>query len=444
MGFMKPKYLILFSLLAVFPTAFAENQIPGNFKNPVAVQEVLTSKRSTANAAWWGFDEKDSTDALQSAINSGASKIIVPYMGSDWVVRPIKLTSNQEIIFEPGVVVIAKKGEFRSVDDCLFTAYRSRNITVRGYGATFEMRKEDYVSDEYKQGQWRHIFKIIGCSKVNIIGLKLRKSGGDGIYIGQGTSSGSPPCTDILIEDCSLDDNYRQGISVISGVRIRINNCVFSRTSGHSPAAGIDFEPNYWNNVLQDIVVSNCVFESNQGYGMVVALHKLNSQSKEVSILFYNCLVSACKVGVSVRSDSDSSPGGLIEFRDCVYKDIKSTGILLESRSQNYNVIFRGCTLANVCPTDYNSRKNYNVPIAIRLGASESSAGIEFVDCYVYDNRDRNAVLVWPYDSAEKTVSSLRGIIYVYNSVTGTLLGDVNQLGNELDVKKAVHKRAVH
>ncbi|MHC4360632.1 MAG: hypothetical protein ACYSTN_07555 [Planctomycetota bacterium] len=80
---MKDKYLILFSLLAVFSTVFAGNQIPDNFQNPVAVQEVLNGKRRVANAAWWGFDKNDSADVLQSAINSGASKVIVPCTGKD-------------------------------------------------------------------------------------------------------------------------------------------------------------------------------------------------------------------------------------------------------------------------------------------------------------------------------------------------------------------------
>ena len=39
-------------------------------KNPQAVAEVLAGTREVANAAWWGFDEKDSTRFLQAAINS--------------------------------------------------------------------------------------------------------------------------------------------------------------------------------------------------------------------------------------------------------------------------------------------------------------------------------------------------------------------------------------
>ncbi len=86
-----------------------------NIKNPEAVQEVLVGKRTEANAAWWGFNEEDVTTALQSAIESGAKKVIVPNMGKDWIVRSIHLVSNQEIEFEEGVVITAKRGDFKSL-----------------------------------------------------------------------------------------------------------------------------------------------------------------------------------------------------------------------------------------------------------------------------------------------------------------------------------------
>ena len=98
-----------FGITALPTTCFPET--PGNVKSPESVREVLEKEITVANAAWWGFDKHDSTDALQSAINSGAKRVIIPNMVDDWIVRPIKLASNQELIFEDGVVVTAKNGE---------------------------------------------------------------------------------------------------------------------------------------------------------------------------------------------------------------------------------------------------------------------------------------------------------------------------------------------
>ena len=58
-------------------------------KDTKAIEEVMSGKIKEAKASWWDFNPIDSTEALQSAINSGASKVIVENMGAPWVVDMI-------------------------------------------------------------------------------------------------------------------------------------------------------------------------------------------------------------------------------------------------------------------------------------------------------------------------------------------------------------------
>ena len=116
------------------PSVLAAEPVPGNGRNPQAVEQVATGELTTANASWWGFDSKDTTDALQGAIDSKAKKVIVPFMGEPWTVRPIMLRSHLELVFEPGVIVLAKKGEFKEKWDCLFSIMEQTDITIRGSG----------------------------------------------------------------------------------------------------------------------------------------------------------------------------------------------------------------------------------------------------------------------------------------------------------------------
>ena len=156
-----------------------------NEKNPDAVAEVLAGKRTVANAAWWGFNEKDSTAALQAAIDSGVEKLFIPNMGEDWIVEPLFLNKdNQEIIFEAGVVVMARNGSFKGPNDSLFTAEDRQNITLRGYGATLRMRKKDYHSDAYRKAEWRSGLNFYNSKNITILGLTIRDTGGDGLYFG--------------------------------------------------------------------------------------------------------------------------------------------------------------------------------------------------------------------------------------------------------------------
>jgi polygalacturonase len=414
----KLKMFSVFILLwwLICSLVFAEEEIPGNFKNPTAVQEVLSGKRKVANAAWWGFDSDDSTSALQSVINSGATEIIIPHMGSPWVVRPILLKSNQEIYIEPGVIIDAKKGEFNRTSDSLFRAEDKSNITLRGYGATLKMQKQDYMGPNYEKGQWRMIINLAGCSNIKILGLTLKDSGGDGLYIGK---SGSHEfCNNIVVEDCVFDSNYRQGISVIGVNNLRINNCLFQKTSGHPPSAGIDIEPNSKTNRLSDIVIQNCISKNNAGAGFVVSIKHLDANSEDVSILFYNCYIEGCKWGLVIDSEDKDSPKGLIEFRNCFIENSTSPGIWINIDKREFNTVFNNCTLYN-CAQDYSFDKIRNSPVRARCGRSietDSIGSIVFNNLYVFDNSDRPKLsfYFWPNlpDGKSENVS---GVVF-YNS----------------------------
>ena len=103
----------LLAAILLVPGAGAQEFPHGNGPNAEAVKEVLARTLTTANASWWGFDEEDATEFLQAAIDSNAETVVVPYMGAPWVVKPIRLRGNLTMRFEPGVVVLAKEGEFK-------------------------------------------------------------------------------------------------------------------------------------------------------------------------------------------------------------------------------------------------------------------------------------------------------------------------------------------
>ncbi|MGM0489879.1 MAG: hypothetical protein ACQESR_24380, partial [Planctomycetota bacterium] len=82
--------------------------------NEEAISHVQAGRTETARASWWGFDPEDATKALRAALNSAAKQVVVEKMHRPWIVATtIRLPSDKEIVFEPGVVVEAKRGEFR-------------------------------------------------------------------------------------------------------------------------------------------------------------------------------------------------------------------------------------------------------------------------------------------------------------------------------------------
>ena len=271
--------LLLFASLA---------QAQGAPENSEKLGLVKAGKLQEARADWWGFNETDSTKCLQDAIDSGVNKLIIPNMGKPWIVNPIALASDQEIFLEPGAVIEAIKGGFKGQNDSLFSASRKKNITISGKDAILRMHKNDYQDKaQYTPAEWRHAINLLSCENIKILGLTIMSSGGDGVYVGS-CEEPMDYCKDIVIKDCVIDDNHRQGISVISVVNLLVENCVIKNTKGTDPQAGIDFEPNKKDQRLFGITVKDCVFENNSGAGCLI-LASPGPDTEPISFIFENC-----------------------------------------------------------------------------------------------------------------------------------------------------------
>jgi hypothetical protein len=392
--------------LLMFAAPWLQADETANAPNPQAIDDLKAGRRSDANAAWWGFNEDDSTEALQAAIDSGAKTVTIPNVGKDWVVRPLTLAGNQELILEPGVVIAAKRGEYRARKDSVFSARDIENLTIRGEGATVRMQKEDYIAGltlkemgfnrwfgQYEKSEARMCLALRGCSNVRVEGLTLRDGGGDGIYI-DGTRR-SPWSAGIQLKNVCCDNNYRQGISVISVDGLTIEGSRFANTWGTPPSAGIDIEPDEATNRISNVTIRNCRFEDNYGNGIQVHLVRLTSASEPVSIRFENCRVTSTRgAGIRVSKLGDDGPKGSIAFSNCAVENTEAYGIKVQDKSvEAARVEFIDCRLQDTA-----NNPNYAdawAPVVLQ-GSSEGKAkrygGVEFRNCFVEDDRDRPAL----------------------------------------------------
>ncbi|MFC1607824.1 right-handed parallel beta-helix repeat-containing protein [Candidatus Latescibacterota bacterium] len=409
------KRLLTLVLAVMVTLSCGKRIIPGNVSSPEAIKEVANGTREVANAAWWGFDRTDATKALQAAIDSGARKVIVPNMGADWIVRPITLRGDLEVVFEKGVVVTAKKGEFKGTNDCLFRAVQVENLTLKGYGAILRMQKADYMTDAYKKAEWRMVLGLYSCNNVKISGLKLKDSGGDGIYLG--VNGKQMYCRDIHIKDVVCDNNHRQGISVISAENLLIEDCTLKNTWGTPPEGGIDLEPNHANEKMKNCIIRNCTIENNNGAGIIVYLRPLSAKSEDVSILFENCRVTSEKgAGIYVGAVKDDGPGGLIEFKKCIIRSVREYGgQVCDKSADRARVRFEECVWKYTAMSE--GVLEAPSPLWIYLRRPELTkryGGVDFVNCTVED------ILKRPFLTASEKesnygVSDIGGTITVIN-----------------------------
>jgi len=404
--------LPLASICFVTP-AGALDKIP---PNQPALAEVAAGKCREAHAAWWGFDPADSTAALQAAIQSGARKLIVENLGAPWVVDPLQLAGGQEIVFEPGVVVQAKRGAFHDKGASLFTATLQTNVTLTGRGAKLRMWKSDYDDKaQYAHSEWRHVLSFKSCAGVQVTGLTLADSGGDGIYLG--VARRGVPCSEVVIRDVVCTNNYRQGISIISARNLLIENCTLTDTWGSAPEAGIDFEPNHESEELFNCVMRNCVSAHNRGDAFTFYLSPLRATSRPVSILLENCRAEGCRRSAAFVTGQDGVTGavtGTMDFSNCTFTASRLAGITIGDKPANgVHVSFSDCAIINAATNDPTL-----APIQLFSGANatEAAGAIQFERCRVRDPLGRLPPLAYHDQSGSADLRDIGGTFALQRS----------------------------
>ena len=94
-----------------------------------------TCSANVVKASSFGWNATNATKCLQAAFDSGAGKVVIDRQVGEWIIEPVFLRSNQEVVIEDGVVVRALKGAYRDPNDCLFTARGVSNVVLRGENA---------------------------------------------------------------------------------------------------------------------------------------------------------------------------------------------------------------------------------------------------------------------------------------------------------------------
>ena len=351
-------------------------------------------------ASCFGFNPEDSTDPLQSAFSSNYSSIVVPNVGKPWTTRPLFLNSNnQRVLFEAGVEILAKRGEFHGLNDCLFTAKKVENVTLVGEkDSTFRMWKSDYQNSSiYKKSEWRHGLSLVGVKNVTVSGLTIEYTGGDGIYVD--SDGNNPPSSDkVTVSNTTLSYNHRQGMSVIAATNLYVENVVFEYTNGTAPMAGVDIEPDHNFQLLQNISFVDCISRGNYGNGFQIYLNSLRNAKYNVSVLFNNCTVKGGESGgLLVAAVIYPGPGGEITFTNCTVTDTKGPAVQVEDKAaQGSTVRFSGSTYG----PNTGSTSNGTSPISLHSSRVPVFGNVHFLQCKVIDDVNR------PYFDAEQVVET--------------------------------------
>lgn len=207
----------------------------------------------------------DYTEFLQRAIDEN-SAIIMPDFAVKINDKGLSLKSNLKILFlkKSGIILAGSRRSQYAV----FRIDRLTNVEI--YYPYIVGDRKVHLGNS---GQWGMGIWINNSNNVSVIYPKIINCWGDGIYLGN--EKGSRNNENIVISNGILDNNRRNGISIVAGNNVLVERMLISNTNGHNPKSGIDIEPNSNDDYIGDIRINNVTTFNNEMNGIVISVGNL-------------------------------------------------------------------------------------------------------------------------------------------------------------------------
>ncbi|MFZ4262396.1 right-handed parallel beta-helix repeat-containing protein [Sphingobacterium sp. HJSM2_6] len=215
----------------------------------------------------------DYTKQIQNAINNN-SQIILPNFPVLVNSKGLTLKSNSIVIFRKNSKILLRPTIENNYQ--ILRVYNVNNIKI--FFPNVIGDKDKHLSNK---GEFGMGISIRGSNNVKIYKAQISSCWGDGLYIDDYSKK-------ILIEGIHVDNNRRNGISIVYGSDIIVNNLLASNTFGTSPMAGIDIEPDNNTQVVNNITLNYPVTFNNGNRGILLALMNLPGPSKREVIINVN------------------------------------------------------------------------------------------------------------------------------------------------------------
>ncbi len=219
----------------------------------------------------------DDTAAINNAIayaySKGGGTVYIP--DGTYLVNPltkISMRSNVKLNLSNNAVLKSMGTSSGSYN--IINIWQASNVSITGGKIIGDRAIHTGTS-----GEWGFGISMWGCTNVYIADISISDCWGDGIYIGSAVNSNVPSvmyCDKVVIERVQISNSRRSNISVISAKNLTIRDCVLSNAYGNIPEAGLNFEPNYSNEFIQNVIVENLQTYNNALYGIQLGLTMRN------------------------------------------------------------------------------------------------------------------------------------------------------------------------
>lgn len=327
-----------------------------------------TTKVSYVTPQMFGATENDSYDdteafnnALKGAASYGTDTVYVP-AGSYYIDAGtgIKLRDNTKLKMADGAVLNVISNSLTGYN-CIY-AKDIDNAEVSGGTIVGDRKTHTGTS-----GEWGHGISLKTSTNIKISGVTIKNCWGDGIYIGQSNEKKADnTCQYITIENCTIDNNRRNGISITAGDDVTITGCVIVNTNGTSPEYGIDIETNHWkkgdynSNDRITITSTTCAGNTQGSIGFPMSCNDVTVKDSVMSGTVANFL------GHNVVFDNTSiTAGSMMLYRGI---DLKNGSTINQGTETADTLLYRltmSDSLANVGKYNTDDNDTQNSPYVV-------------------------------------------------------------------------------
>lgn len=217
--------------------------------DPTLIAElIITNEMNVKQFGAKGDGETDDTDSIQLAFDNCHNLIINNGVYMVDASEGIKPNSNTNIKIV-NATIKALPNNLTNYNIMLIS--NKENINIEG--GIIQGERDDHTG---VTGEWGMCITINNESKnITLTNMKLIDGWGDGLYISNATN--------VKVKNIIIDNNRRNGISLINGDYIVIEECEISNTNGTLPECAIDLEPNE-DDTLTNVTIKNCYIHDNK------------------------------------------------------------------------------------------------------------------------------------------------------------------------------------
>ncbi|KQS93121.1 right-handed parallel beta-helix repeat-containing protein [Chryseobacterium sp. Leaf394] len=263
-------------------------------------------------------NSKDHTAVVQKIID--ANKVIfLPDFKIFINSKGLKIGSDKKIIFRKNSSIQSvgfANGRFSDV----VKIYNAQNVEI----VNAVIVGNRYSKTKSQTGQWSAGIAVLNSKNVTISNAKISDTFGDGIFIGSEDGGFSE---NVVVDGGWINKARRNGISVTSAKNVVLKNILISNTYGHDPQCGIDIEPSWEKDIVNNILLKNIYTFHNQVAGIAINLNEFNRQNasniKKVDITIDKHTDEGSRHGLLTSLNTEDLPHdaqGLIKIKNADWR----------------------------------------------------------------------------------------------------------------------------